>query len=307
MTENKPEEYRKKVDELGRKLLDVIASVTMGDYNVNIDIPEDIEVLADLSVGLQFLIEDLREMESGQERIKQELESRVAQRTRELEIAVKELQATQSQLVQSDWKKHSASTLPVTNLSDPTNQGNNVKDEPSPQARAFHAEGQEAQQGKQPSRHGEKEPGDHQRGDMLCRHPSDQHGRRDRGHRAGHHFKPSPPDQAHVHPENRHDDGKSKGHQHGRVDDGPRIKDTRQRDGRSKAHRAEDGRRNPKRILPEGNGSGSPETERQGGQGKDPAENRTGILEKVAAFNAQSDEVGKGKEEGAGCENRQRC
>ena len=61
MSETNHEEYKRQVEELGKHLLDVISSVSNGDYNVDVNIPEDNEIFADLAVGLEFLIEDLRE------------------------------------------------------------------------------------------------------------------------------------------------------------------------------------------------------------------------------------------------------
>ncbi|MBN2043674.1 MAG: response regulator [Anaerolineales bacterium] len=64
MSETNHEEYKKQVEEMGKHLLDVISSVSNGDYNVNVNIPEGSDVLADLAIGLEFLIEDLRESAS---------------------------------------------------------------------------------------------------------------------------------------------------------------------------------------------------------------------------------------------------
>ena len=61
MTDTNHEQYKQRVEELGRQLLDVIASVSQGDYDVQVDVPKDIEVFADLATGLEFMIEDLRD------------------------------------------------------------------------------------------------------------------------------------------------------------------------------------------------------------------------------------------------------
>ena len=42
------DQYKERVEELGQALLDVIASVALGDLDVSVEIPEDIEVIADL-------------------------------------------------------------------------------------------------------------------------------------------------------------------------------------------------------------------------------------------------------------------
>ncbi|MBN2501809.1 MAG: GAF domain-containing protein [Anaerolineales bacterium] len=103
------EQYKQRVNQLGQQLLDVISSVTVGDLDVKVDIPDDIEVLADLGVGLQFMIEDLQELAQDQERTRQELELRVAQRTREMEAALRELQNTQRQMVREGWEEYAQS------------------------------------------------------------------------------------------------------------------------------------------------------------------------------------------------------
>ncbi len=109
MTDNLTlEEYKQRVEKLGQAMLDVIASVSLGNFNVNVQIPDDIEILADLGVGLEFMIEDLRELGRSQEQARFELEQRVAQRTRELESALTELQTTQRQMVTEGWRDYTS-------------------------------------------------------------------------------------------------------------------------------------------------------------------------------------------------------
>lgn len=103
MTDKPIDQYKKRVDELGQALLDVIASVSLGDLNVSVDIPDDIEVFADIGIGLEFMIEDLRELAKDQQKARQELEQRISQRTRELENTLTDLQKTQKQLLQEGW------------------------------------------------------------------------------------------------------------------------------------------------------------------------------------------------------------
>ncbi|TAK12486.1 MAG: response regulator [Anaerolineae bacterium] len=109
MTDNVSlEQYKHRVEQLGQSLLDVIASVSLGNFNVNVDLPEDIEILADLGVGLEFMIEDLRDLAKQQDQARFDLEQRVAQRTRELESTLKELQTTQRQLVAEGWQDYTS-------------------------------------------------------------------------------------------------------------------------------------------------------------------------------------------------------
>jgi signal transduction histidine kinase/DNA-binding response OmpR family regulator len=91
MTELNHEQYKKRVEELGQAFLDVISSISLGNFDVKIDVPEDIEVFADLAVGLEFMIEDLRELAKNQASERQELEQKINARTEELERAIKPL------------------------------------------------------------------------------------------------------------------------------------------------------------------------------------------------------------------------
>jgi signal transduction histidine kinase/DNA-binding response OmpR family regulator len=92
MTDTTHEEYKQRIEELGQALLDVISSVALGDFDVQIDIPEDIDVFADLAVGLEFMIEDLRELAKAQETARVELEQKIAQRAQEIEISRERLE-----------------------------------------------------------------------------------------------------------------------------------------------------------------------------------------------------------------------
>lgn len=105
MTDQPLDQYKKRVDELGQALLDVIASVSLGDLNVTVDMPEDIEVFADIGIGLEFMIEDLRELAKEQQKGRLELEQRISRRTRELENTLSDLQKTQKQLLQEGWEE----------------------------------------------------------------------------------------------------------------------------------------------------------------------------------------------------------
>ncbi|MBW8011721.1 MAG: response regulator [Chloroflexi bacterium] len=107
MADKTLEEYKKKVDQFGQTLLDAIASVATGDLDVEFEIPEDIEVFADLAVGLQFMIEDIQEMTAEQKETRYELEQRVVQRTRELETTLQDLQTTQRKIAVRDWEEYS--------------------------------------------------------------------------------------------------------------------------------------------------------------------------------------------------------
>ena len=103
MNENNFEQYQKRVDELGQALLDVIASVSLGNFNVEINIPEEIEVFSNLAAGLKSMIGDLRELAQDKERSHAELEDKIAARTKELEASLAAAQTPQSQSIAREW------------------------------------------------------------------------------------------------------------------------------------------------------------------------------------------------------------
>ena len=61
MTDKSLEQYRSRVNEVGQSLLDAITSVAQGNLDIEIDVPEDLGELADLALGLQYMIEDLKD------------------------------------------------------------------------------------------------------------------------------------------------------------------------------------------------------------------------------------------------------
>jgi GAF domain-containing protein len=65
------EAYKQLVEEQGQALLDVIRSVAMGDLDVEVQIPEGVEILSDLAVGISIMVGDLQEMMD--ERVRTEL------------------------------------------------------------------------------------------------------------------------------------------------------------------------------------------------------------------------------------------
>jgi len=116
MEDKNLEQYKYKVNESGHALLDIIASVSLGDFNVEIDIPEDIEVFADLAVGLEFMIEDLRELAKDQEHSRLELEQRVLERTRELETTLQNIEAAGKQKITDEWKEYTQTSEELSSL-----------------------------------------------------------------------------------------------------------------------------------------------------------------------------------------------
>lgn len=98
--------YKNLVEEQGRAILDAIAFAATGDLEAKIDIPEGIEVMTDLAIGFSYLIEDIKELLRQQQLYQAELEKRVAERTSELEAALKNLQEVQGRYVREQWQTY---------------------------------------------------------------------------------------------------------------------------------------------------------------------------------------------------------
>jgi len=86
MSETTFEEYKQLVQKQGEALLDVIQFVSLGDLEVEVEVPEGVEVLSDLAVGVEMMIDDLRRTMAELQELIDNLEERVADRTRRLEI-----------------------------------------------------------------------------------------------------------------------------------------------------------------------------------------------------------------------------
>ena len=122
MDEKTLEQYKNRVNEIGQALLDVIASVALGDLKVEVEIPEDIEVFADLAVGLEFMIEDLRELVKDQDRERAELERRITESTQELESTLRSRQTAQRDFITEGWEDYAQTTDDTKGLTFKNNQ-----------------------------------------------------------------------------------------------------------------------------------------------------------------------------------------
>jgi GAF domain-containing protein len=102
-------EYQEMVDERGQGLLDAIASLATGDMDLaNFDIPEGVDILSDIALGLRILAEDFQELMREQEEIQHRLEERVNERTQELQQALADLQTVQSRYLHEQWDNYLA-------------------------------------------------------------------------------------------------------------------------------------------------------------------------------------------------------
>jgi len=90
------------IERQSRALLSVVQSVALGNLDVEIDIPEGVEELSELAIGIEMMVDDLRTMLEEQERARAEIEASRQQ----LEVALEEMQAVQQRYVQQEWSSY---------------------------------------------------------------------------------------------------------------------------------------------------------------------------------------------------------
>ena len=90
------------IERQSRALLSVVQSVALGDLDVAIDIPEGVEELSELAVGIEMMVDDIRTMLQEQERARAEIEAS----RRQLEVALEEMRAVQQRYVQREWSAY---------------------------------------------------------------------------------------------------------------------------------------------------------------------------------------------------------
>ncbi|MBN1179057.1 MAG: GAF domain-containing protein [Anaerolineae bacterium] len=67
------------IEEQGQALLDVVQSVALGNLDVEVDIPEGVEILSELAVGIEMMIDDLSATMASQQQAQREVERRALQ------------------------------------------------------------------------------------------------------------------------------------------------------------------------------------------------------------------------------------
>jgi GAF domain-containing protein len=102
MSERSFDEYKQMVQEQGQVLLDAIQSVALGNLDVAIEVPEGVEILSDLAIGLEMMIDDIREMIAEQERARGEVE----RARQELDSALNQVLAVQRRYVREGWESY---------------------------------------------------------------------------------------------------------------------------------------------------------------------------------------------------------
>jgi HAMP domain-containing protein len=104
MDETTLEEYKQLVEEQGRVLLDAIQSVALGDLDIQVPTLKGIDVLSDLAIGLEMMIDDLREMMAEQERARTEIE----EARQQTEAALADVLAAQRRYLRQEWEGYTA-------------------------------------------------------------------------------------------------------------------------------------------------------------------------------------------------------
>ena len=99
-------EYKALVETQVRQMLDTLALAATGTLDIEIAIPEGIDVLTDMAYGFSFLLEDLRMLLKEQETAREELEMRIAERTIDLESTLAQAQKTQKRYISQEWEKY---------------------------------------------------------------------------------------------------------------------------------------------------------------------------------------------------------
>ncbi len=110
------QQYKQMVEEQAEAMLDKMAFLATGNLDVEIDIPEGIDVFTDLAIGFSYLVDDLRALVAEKEKVRAELEQRVTERTKELERALAEVQTVQRQYIRQEWEAYSVDS--ETDLAD---------------------------------------------------------------------------------------------------------------------------------------------------------------------------------------------
>jgi GAF domain-containing protein len=92
------------IERQSRALLSVVQSVALGDLDVEIAVPEGVEELSELAIGIEMMVDDIRTMLEEQERVRAEIETSRQQ----LEATLEEMRAVQRRYVQQEWSGYAA-------------------------------------------------------------------------------------------------------------------------------------------------------------------------------------------------------
>ncbi len=94
------------VERQSRALLSIVQSAALGDFDVEVAVPEGVEELAELAVGIEMMLDDIRTMLETQERARTEIEASKKQ----LEVLLEEMRDAQRRYVQQEWGGYTSAT-----------------------------------------------------------------------------------------------------------------------------------------------------------------------------------------------------
>ncbi|HOU12579.1 MAG TPA: GAF domain-containing protein [Anaerolineae bacterium] len=97
-------EQARMVESQSRALLAVVQSAALGDFDVAVEVPEGVEELSELAVGIDMMLDDIRDMLEAQKRARAEIEAS----KRQLEAALEEMRAAQRRYIQHEWADYAA-------------------------------------------------------------------------------------------------------------------------------------------------------------------------------------------------------
>ncbi|MBN2391629.1 MAG: GAF domain-containing protein [Anaerolineae bacterium] len=92
------------IERQSRALLSVVQSVALGDLDIKIDVPEGVEELSELAIGIEMMVDDIRTMLEEQEQARAEIEASRQQ----LEATLEEMRAVQQRYIQQEWSGYAA-------------------------------------------------------------------------------------------------------------------------------------------------------------------------------------------------------
>ena len=107
-------EQAKLLEEQSLALTKVVQTVAQGELAVEVEIPKGIPVLSELALGIDKMLNDLRQMMAEQERARAEIEKSRQQ----LQAALDEVLAVQQRYLRREWTDYTAQTSPGYILSE---------------------------------------------------------------------------------------------------------------------------------------------------------------------------------------------
>jgi GAF domain-containing protein len=104
-------DYKQTVESQTQAMLRLLTVARQGELPQNVSIPDGIPSLNELGLALSHLLGDMQTLLAEKAQTQAELEERVADRTRALEIALDEMQALQRRYLKNEWLEYAEEEL----------------------------------------------------------------------------------------------------------------------------------------------------------------------------------------------------